>query len=172
MPAADLTISLRTAPRAADAEAVREIVVSTGFFSRDEIEIALELIGDAVQRGRDSHYDFVFADDADSGRTVGFACFGRVPCTQQSFDLYWIAVHNELRGTGIGSRLLAEAERLIADDIERGEGSRRIYVETSSRPQYEPTRAFYLSRGYAVDAMQNDFYAPGDGKVTLVKVVG
>jgi hypothetical protein len=46
-----------------------------------------------------------------------------------------------------------------------------VYVETSSRDQYEPTRRFYLKCGYRVDAVLEDFYAPGDGKVIFVKAL-
>ena len=53
----------------------------------------------------------------------------------------------------------------------RQENRRRIYVETSTRPQYEPTRGFYRSRGYRLTAELPDYYAPGDGKATFVKVL-
>jgi len=45
----------------------------------------------------------------------------------------------------------------------------QVYADTSSRPQYEPTRAFYLSCGYVQEAFLADFYSPGDGKVIFVK---
>jgi hypothetical protein len=50
-------------------------------------------------------------------------------------------------------------------------GGTRIYVETSSRAQYEPTRAFYERRAYRKEVVLEDFYAPGDGKVIYVKSV-
>ena len=59
---------------------------------------------------------------------------------------------------------MAAAERIMA-----GRGARRIYADTSSRPQYEPTRAFYLACGYLEAAFLTDFYGPGDGKVIFVK---
>ncbi len=52
-----------------------------------------------------------------------------------------------------------------------GRGARRIYADTSSRPQYEPTRAFYLACGYTQEALLADFYAAGDGKVIFVKIL-
>ena len=61
---------------------------------------------------------------------------------------------------------MTDAERLI-----KAAGGGRIYVQTSSRPQYDPTRRFYERAGYRVDADQRDYYAPGDGKVTYVKEV-
>jgi ribosomal protein S18 acetylase RimI-like enzyme len=157
--------AFRTAAHQSDIERVREIVASTGFFSDAEIDVAVELIEDCVQKGAGgSDYRFVFADQHDA--TVGYACYGPIACTVGSFDLYWIVVHNDHRGHGLGVQLMRECERMIA-----AEGGRRIYVETSSRPQYEPTRKFYEKCGYRVEAVLEDFYAPGDGKVILVKTV-
>ena len=51
-------------------------------------------------------------------------------------------------------------------------GGSRVYVETSSREQYLPTRAVYERCGYHVGATLDDFYAPGDGKVIFVRVLG
>ena len=51
-------------------------------------------------------------------------------------------------------------------------GRTRVYVETSTRPQYLPTRAFYLACGYELAAELVDFYAPGDGKAVFLKVLG
>lgn len=162
------SILLRAAARESDSHAVRVIVASTGFFSAEEIGIAVELIDDRLAHGEASHYHFIFADEP-SDETVGYACFGRVSGTLASFDLYWIAVRDDQRGTGVGGALLREAERLIAAQAMPHRA--RVYVETSSRAQYEPTRRFYLKCGYEIASTLDDFYAPGDGKVTLVKVL-
>ena len=41
-----------------------------------------------------------------------------------------------------------------------------IWIETSSRAIYLPTRKFYEKKGYAVQAELTDFYAPGDNIVS------
>ncbi|MDE2088758.1 MAG: GNAT family N-acetyltransferase [Gammaproteobacteria bacterium] len=66
-----------------------------------------------------------------------------------------MAVRHDLRGGGIGKKLLLETERVIAlqDD-------QKVYIETSSRPQYAPTHAFYLRTGYRETVVLQDFYAP------------
>jgi hypothetical protein len=51
------------------------------------------------------------------------------------------------------------------------EGRTRVYLETSTRAQYEPTRAFYLRCGYQIVAELPDFYAAGDGKAIFLKVL-
>jgi D-alanine-D-alanine ligase len=145
-----------------DADAVRRIVASTGFFSPAEVDVAVELIEDRLTKGDRSEYRFIFADS--EGSPAGYVCYGPIACTIGSYDLYWIAVHDKHRGGGLGTKLMAEAQRVIAI-----EGGRRIYVETSSRPQYQPTREFYLKCGYRIEATLEDFYSQGDAKVILVK---
>jgi GNAT superfamily N-acetyltransferase len=159
-----MSVTLRRDVRASDSRTVRDITESTGFFYAEEVGTAVELVDERLAKGEASGYEFVFADEA--GRTVGYACFGPIACTKASYDLYWIAVHADGRGKGLGSRLLEESEGLI-----RSLGGRRIYVETSSRELYEPTRAFYLARGYREEARLADFYGPGDAKVIYVKEV-
>jgi ribosomal protein S18 acetylase RimI-like enzyme len=164
LPAAAPPLAFRDEPRGTDLGRVREMVDATGFFDAAEAAVAVELVDDRLARGPRSDYRFVFAEEAE--RTVGYACFGRVPLTQASWDLYWIVVDPAAQGRGAGRALLAESERRIALD-----GGRRIYAETSSRPAYEPTRRFYERCGYTVAATLEEFYAPGDGKVIYLKVL-
>jgi phosphoribosylformimino-5-aminoimidazole carboxamide ribonucleotide (ProFAR) isomerase len=50
-------------------------------------------------------------------------------------------------------------------------GGKRIYVETSSRHQYQPTHGFYESCGYRTEAVLKDFYTEGDSKIIYVKTL-
>ena len=72
-----------------DIVSIHDILTSTGFFYREEIEIGVDLALDRLDRGAESGYSFLFADV--SGRVAGYTCFGEIPCTFGSFDLYWIA---------------------------------------------------------------------------------
>jgi ribosomal protein S18 acetylase RimI-like enzyme len=158
---------LRSQVRPQDARAVAEICASTGFFSEAEIAIAVELVEDRIARGDASSYQFLFYEDPAGGTApVGYTCFGATPGTKSSYDLYWIVVHQKERGRGVGRILLEASEREIAI---RGGG--RVYVETSGRAQYEPTRAFYERGGYTRAAFLEEFYGPGDGKLIYVKTV-
>lgn len=161
---AALRLSFRYEVTPADRIPVREAVESTGFFSDAETEVALELVDERLAKGASSGYHFVLAEGA--GRMLGFACYGPIPATAASFDLYWIVVGKSHQGEGVGRTLLAESERRVL-----ASGGRRVYVDTSSRPQYGPTRAFYERNGYRRAAVLEDFYAPGDGKVIYVKVL-
>lgn len=155
-------LALRAGALAADLASVPRLVRATGFFSPEEEAIALELVEERLAKGPASGYEFLFAERGTDA--LGYACFGRIPLTQASFDLYWIVVHPEAQGSGIGRLLLSEAEQAVA-----ASGGAALYAETSSRAQYAPTRAFYQRTGYAVAGEFPDFYAPGDGKVVFVK---
>ncbi|MBW3539894.1 MAG: GNAT family N-acetyltransferase [Planctomycetes bacterium] len=146
----------------ADAAGVRRIVEATDFFTPAEVDVAVELVEERLARGDASGYHFVLADE--DGRTVGYACYGPIACTVGSYDLFWIAVDPAVQGRGCGRRLLVEAEWLIARA-----GGRHIYIETSNRPQYVPTRGFYTACGYELAAVLPDFYNTGDDKVIYRK---
>jgi ribosomal protein S18 acetylase RimI-like enzyme len=162
--AAAPALSLRREPRPGDPETVRRIVEETGFFRPEEVAIAVELVEERLAKGAASGYLFVFAERG--GEAIGYACFGPVPLTVASWDLYWIAVRPAGQGQGVGRALLAACE----EDVRRA-GGRRIYVDTSTRPQYLPTRAFYRRTGYDLAAELADFYAPGDGKAIFCKAL-
>ncbi|MBE3064919.1 MAG: GNAT family N-acetyltransferase [Spirochaetes bacterium] len=158
------SITYRDTVADTDPASVRAITQSSGFFYPDEIDTAVELVEERLAKGLKSGYHFIFAEE--NGRTVGYSCFGPIACTKSSFDHYWLAVVNDARGRGLGTALIGATERAIA-----GLGGTRIYLETSSRPLYDPTRAFYAARAYTLEAELRDFYGPGDAKVIYVKVL-
>lgn len=156
-------ITLRENLIAADPQNVRDIVTATGFFYDYEIDVAVELAEEALSKGAaKSGYYFLMAEK--DGRAVGYSCYGPIACTDHSFDLYWIAVHQEFQGLGIGKMLLKKTEEIAA-----AMGCRGMYVETASRPQYDPTRAFYKNNNYLIEAVLKDFYSLNDDKVIFVK---
>ncbi len=162
MPDVNRKITYREEPRQGDPEAVGWLVRATGFFSEEEEGIASELVEERLAKGEASGYFFLFAEE--EGRLLGYTCFGPIPGSVHSWDLYWIAVDPNGQGRGLGKNLMAASERIMA-----GRGAWLVYADTSSRPQYEPTRAFYVSCGYLQEAFLADFYATGDGKVIFVK---
>lgn len=159
-----LGLKYRQEPRPSDLEAVRELLENTEVFTAEEIGVGVSLVQERLDRGLASEYYFLFAESDDL--LVGFGCYGPIGCAPGRFDIYWIAVAPEFHGLGVGTELLRTCE------VEIGvlEGV-RAYVETSSRDEYAPARGLYQHNGYVVDAVQNDFYAEGDHKVTLVKVL-
>jgi D-alanine-D-alanine ligase len=157
-------IEFRYEVRPDDLALVRAMVESTDVFSPVEVEVAVELVEDRLKRGARSDYAFVFAEL--DGRTVGYACYGPICLTVSSYDLYWIVVDKNCQGRKVGQLLQRKTEELIY-----AAGGRQVYAETSSRPPYAPTRAFYLRCDYTEDAVLKNFYAPGDDKVIYGKML-
>jgi ribosomal protein S18 acetylase RimI-like enzyme len=147
-----------------DPKRIRDLVEITGFFFPAEVDVAEELVHARLETGDKSGYFFILAETPDL--LVGYTCYGPIPCTESSYDLYWIAVHPNFQRSGLGKKLMAESEQKI-----HHAGGTRIYVETSSRDQYIPTRLFYEKIGYHREAVITDFYSPGDSKIIYCKVV-
>jgi D-alanine-D-alanine ligase len=164
------------APRAAEPRPFREIVTSkdrdelaailrgTGFFSEAEVGIALELIDAFLAEGTKSGYHFLVCEQDDA--LMGFSCYGPIPGTASSYDLYWIAVHRRYQRKGLGNVILEQTEARI-----RALGGTRVYAETSGRDLYHPTRSFYEGNGYAQEARIKNYYGPGDDQVIYGKIL-
>ena len=156
-------MKFRTKLLKTDIEFVRDILISTGFFHDHEIDIAVEICEETLAKGDEAGYSFIFIEDEES-KPYGFTSFGEIPCTKNRFDLYWIGVHEKMRGKGLGSILLEKSEKAVKE-----RGGKILYIETSSREQYNPTREFYLKNGYKIETILQDFYDDGDGKVIYSK---
>jgi ribosomal protein S18 acetylase RimI-like enzyme len=176
--------------RSTDRDRVAEILRATGVFREPEVDVALELFdetftktplragvalqhvatraGDASTHGTDSPFPldgyFFLGAFTPEDELIGYACYGATPDTDRTWDLYWIAVDPSAQGTGSGTTLLSEVERRLS-----GLHARMLVVETSSRSDYAPTRAFYLARGYGEAARVRDFYAPADDRIIFTK---
>jgi len=139
---------------------LEQLTRATGLFREEEVATAVELLDESLAGDDDYQFVGAFADD----QLIGYACWGPTPGTEATYDLYWIVVDRERQGTGIGSQLLGAVEqRLTTHD------ARLIVVETSSRDDYQPTRAFYEARGYTRAATIPGYYAPGDDLVIYTK---
>jgi D-alanine-D-alanine ligase len=141
---------------------VDRILRAANVFRDEEIEVALEVL-DAyyAHPGLDYHAVGAFTP---GGELLGYTVFGPTPCTLGTWDLYWIAVSPATQGTGVGTILLKEVEGRLTRS-----NARLLIIETSSRPPYDPTRAFYLKRGYREAARIHDFYEDGDHRVIYAK---
>jgi GNAT superfamily N-acetyltransferase len=149
----------------ADIAGVHHLVAATRFFTAEETAIAAELVEERLAKGPASGYEFCLAHARD--QLLGYACFGRTPGTDHSFDLYWIVVAPASQGSGIGRQILERIEPRIT-----GAGGRLLWADTSDTVKYAPTRAFYLRAGFCEAARLADFYRPGDGKVIYRKRLG
>ncbi len=133
-------ITLRTL-RADDRPAIARVLESCDAFRAEEVAIGLELVDESLDPGPSTDYAWILAEVA--GEVVGFACFGPVPLTEGTFDLYWIAVAPEGRG---GRRDPARRR-----GRGRGPGPRRALVAGRNlvHPALCPGPAFYVAGAIA-----------------------
>ncbi len=148
-------------PSASDRDRVGQIVQATGVFRSSEVAIALEVFDEAVARPG-SDYFGLGAYERD--RLIAFTLYGHTPGTESTWDLYWIVVDPHGHRRGIGRQLMNATEAAIFEN-----GGGLIVVETSSRPDYGPTRAFYDALGYHRAASIPDYYARGDDLIAFTK---
>lgn len=160
----ELLVALRPL-RSGDRERVRGLVAAAGNFTATEVETAVELADEALAKGDASGYFFLLLEEGAGERAVrGYACYGPVPLTVGTYDLYWIVVDPAAQGQGYGRRLLEAVEGRI-----RGLGGRKLLIETSSQESYAGTIRFYERSGYELAARIRDFYKVGDDKLVFSK---
>ncbi|MFA7659218.1 MAG: GNAT family N-acetyltransferase [Candidatus Gastranaerophilaceae bacterium] len=158
-------ITYRKETKESDLEDFREVLSSSGFFYEYEIEAAEDFLKYQLEDGDESGVYYYMAED--NGKMIGFICFGFDSCTVHTYILYWMAIHNDYRGKGIGKVLLKKFEDYVIEH-----GGKKIVGETSGRELYKPTRDFYVKNGYKLVAEIPDYYSIGDSRVTIVKDVG
>ncbi len=145
-----------------DRNPILAFLKETGFFHDGEIEIAREVLDEALKNGPSGHYQSFTLLACD--KPAGWICLGPTPCTVGTFDVYWIGVSPTQQGKGYGRALLEYAEKII-----RKRQGRLIVIETSGRTLYDSTRGFYLASGYQESARIPDFYGPDDPRVIYTK---
>lgn len=162
-------IIFRKETKQKDLEDFKELLMSSGFFYEFEVEAAEDFLKYQLEDGDESGIHYFMAEDStvSGGKLVGFICFGFDSCTLNTHLLYWMAVHNDYRGKGVGTELLKRFEEYVI-----AKGAKKIVLETAGRDLYKPTRDFYEKHGYREEGIVPDYYSVGDARVTYVKDVG
>lgn len=145
-----------------DRERLKEILFRTENFSIEEKEVGLELIDIAINNTEQKDYYFKVAEDNE--RVLGYYCIGHRALTDGVYDLYWIVVDPDVRGSGVGTYLIKDAEQYVFS-----KNGRLILAETSSRDDYKSTRSFYIKNNYKELAIIKDFYKKGDSLIIFGK---
>ena len=143
-----------------DTDALRALLEGIEAFRPDEVECALEVIED-FHRGDRDYYPFILWEGE---RAAGFVCFGPVPLTEATYDLYWIAVGPDFRKRGYGARLM----EFFIEEI-RKEGGRLVVSETSSLPSHAGARRLYLRCGFEEKTRIEGYYGEGDDLVIYTR---
>jgi ribosomal protein S18 acetylase RimI-like enzyme len=140
-----------------DTGSVERLVRRTGVFSASEIAIARELVEENLAKGDlTSGYRFIIADGVDG--IDGYTCYGPIAGTEGRYELYWIAVSPDVRGSGLAGHLLKKTEDAVGKL-----GGHWLFAETSTRADYDPARKFYAAQGYRLLAEIPDWHSDGDG---------
>jgi GNAT superfamily N-acetyltransferase len=140
---------------ATDRPVIARLLRDSQVFRPSEIAIGLELFDETLMPGPSTDYRWIIAEK--SAEMIGFACYGSVPLTEGTYDLFWITVK---RGSvGVGSIL----ERTVVDRLQ-SIGARWLIVETSSRPGFDRAHAFYLKRGYVLMTRMADYYRSSEDR--------
>ena len=144
-----------------DRPALAAALRSDDTFTDDEVAVALELIDDALA-DPDSDYWILVAETG--GEVTGYICYGPVPMTASTYDLYWVVTHARARGLGVARALVLAMERDL-----RARGGTGVRVETSQTEGYGAARALYDRLGYPEAGRLADFYRPGDDLIIYYK---
>lgn len=145
-----------------DTPSLAALADRTGMFKPIEIEALGEVLHDYhAEEQANGHFAVTAEID---GQIVGFMYYAPAPMTDNTWYLYWIAVEPALHGRGLGGKMLK-----IAEEHMQKLGGRVLFVETSSTPHYEPTRQFYLKKGYEITGIIEQFYHDDDDMVVFRK---
>ncbi|MDR1694967.1 MAG: GNAT family N-acetyltransferase [Lactobacillaceae bacterium] len=144
-------LSFRNKLTPQDPENIRVIAQSTGFFDEKDTELSADIAQYILEEGDDEEHEFIFAEDDD--KTVAFACFGMVPDSEASYELYWLSTLNEYRGKGIGKEVIAK----LLNDIKKA-GGRKLFLKTCGTDKYAPTRMFYEKCGFKLEGVLKEYY--------------
>ena len=121
----------------ADTAALLALTQATGVFKPHEVKALDEVLADYHATNR--AYGHISVTDERAEGIVGYAYYAPAAMTDRTWYLYWIAVDKTTQAKGVGSDLLRYAE----DDARR-HGARVLFIETSSLPNYDLTRRFYV----------------------------
>lgn len=78
------------------------------------------------------------------------------------FWLGWTYVNPFHRGKGYGAMLLHTVIRGV-----KRFGARKLYLSTSSLPEYEAARAFYAKFGFVQEGRLVDYFTQGEDKIIM-----
>ena len=146
----------------ADTPVLLLLAEQTGVFKPLEIKALEEVLDDYHASNQAVGHRAVSSERA--GQVAGFAYYAPAAMTDRTWYLWWIFVGKAWQAGGIGSELLRYAEEEV-----RQRRGRMLLVETSSLPDYDLTRRFYLKHRYEPAAVLADYYRKGDDMVVFRK---
>lgn len=130
-------LSFRNKLNSRDPEAIRKISASTGFFDATDIEISVNLAHSALDGQRHANDNveepsFLLAED--NGKTVGYACFGKIQDCNSAYELHLISTLSSYRGHGIGRKMIAGCLKPCANSAAKSFSSKPKGPSNICRP--------------------------------------
>ncbi|MBK4346061.1 GNAT family N-acetyltransferase [Lacisediminihabitans changchengi] len=145
-----------------DTAAVVALVVASRLFEEADSSFLNELFTDYFDSKSSEGHSLLVDDHDDVVRAMAY--FQPMVAADRVWDLTMIAVQPDLQGRGLGAKLITSVE-----DSLREQGGRLLIVDTSSTAQFDLTREFYSTQGYAEEARIRDYWADGDDKIVFRK---
>jgi len=143
-----------------DLDAVLEVIAR---HDEDDAEAAGAYFEEIYEEEDEDLADRHFVSLNDDGSVVGVG--GVMEDDEEGWGIWWLGwfyVDPDHQHRGIGEALL---ERSLAWARERD--GRKVYVDVSALPEYEPARRFYAKHGFAEEGRLKDYYAPGEDCVLM-----
>jgi ribosomal protein S18 acetylase RimI-like enzyme len=144
----------------ADLPELKSVIDATGLFPSNMLD---DMTADYF--GANAQGEHWLTSDDDKPIAIAYVAPERM--TEGTWNMLLIAVHPNQQGKGVGSSVMAYAERILTE-----QGARVLLVETSGLPEYESTRSFYEKCGYEREARIRDFYQAGEDKIIFRKALG
>lgn len=148
--------------KSSDESLMQTLLHDIELFNQEEIDVVNELLGVYLHQEDKKDYQF-FGHENEHGSLVSFICFGPTPMTKNTFDLYWIGTHPQLRGKGLAVKLIDHMKKTMITAQ-----AKLIRVETSSKELYANTQAFYDRLNFIEAARIKDFYNDNDDLITYI----
>ena len=140
--------------------AIIEALRLKGAFTSDDLLLASDGIKEKLENRQG--YEVKVAEF--NGLAIGFICYSKVPSSDRSYELYWLAVHPSMQGRGIGTSLLVEAEKDI-----KAKGGKTIILDTTSKEGYASARHLYEKSGYRIVSRIDRLYSEKEDHLTYRK---
>lgn len=141
-----------------DLESLKKVIESTQLFPPDMLE---DMTRDFFSY---SNPNDVWLTILENDMIAGVCYCAPEKLTNETFNLYLIAIHRDFQNRGLGKKLLKFLENTLKENK-----ARILIIETSSLKEFESTRKFYSSLGYKYEAKIADFYDEGDDKIIFWK---
>ncbi len=152
-------------PRPDEAARIKQLAVAANMFDEESVGFFDDILAGFFDGTAQGHAWLVVPGAGDG--LVGAAYYAPEPFADRMWNLYFLAVHPDVQGQGVGQALIEHVESTLRELGDQT--ARTLIVETSSTDQYAGTRAFYARRGFVEEARIRQYYGPDDDKIVFWK---